>query len=208
MEKNEIQERILYKAHELFMRYGIRSVSMDEIAAHLGMSKKTIYQYYADKDSLVEEVIGIEIGRNEISCSQHREKSENALHEIYMAVDMVQELLKSMNTSLLYELEKYHPKAYKKLQQHKNEFMFKLIKENLQIGIDEGLYRNDIHLDIISYYRLSTVFIVFNPELFGNARFNPADIIVEITDNFLWGLATPKGQKLIQQYKQQRQIKP
>ena len=60
----EQQERIVNKAHELFLRYGIRSVSMDEIANHLGMSKKTIYQFYADKDALVEDVIDIEINLN------------------------------------------------------------------------------------------------------------------------------------------------
>jgi AcrR family transcriptional regulator len=65
----EPQERIVSKAHELFMRYGIRSVSMDEVANHLGMSKKTIYQFYADKDALVEDVINIEITEKQVSAN-------------------------------------------------------------------------------------------------------------------------------------------
>ncbi|MFX7878868.1 helix-turn-helix domain-containing protein, partial [Acinetobacter baumannii] len=71
----EIEERILYKAHEMFMRYGIRSVSMDEIASQLGVSKKTIYQYYTDKDALVEGVIGIEIRDNESKCLLQQKKA-------------------------------------------------------------------------------------------------------------------------------------
>ena len=102
----EPQERIVNKAHELFMRFGIRSVSMDEVANHLGMSKKTIYQFYADKDSLVEDVIDIEINESQTECTQHREKSENAIHELFMAVDMVLEMLTKMNPMVIFDLEK------------------------------------------------------------------------------------------------------
>ena len=78
----EPQERIVSKAHELFMRYGIRSVSMDEVANQLGMSKKTIYQFYADKDALVEDVICIETNSNQAACLLHKQKSENPIHEM------------------------------------------------------------------------------------------------------------------------------
>ena len=79
----ETQERIVMKAHELFMRYGIRSISMDEIATQLGMSKKTIYQYYADKDAIVDSVINIEIGVNESECCKQKDLCDNAIHEIF-----------------------------------------------------------------------------------------------------------------------------
>ena len=69
----EQQERIVVKAHELFMRYGIRSISMDEIATHLGISKKTIYQFFADKDALVASVVDIEITNNIRDCTHYRQ---------------------------------------------------------------------------------------------------------------------------------------
>jgi AcrR family transcriptional regulator len=200
----EPQERIVNKAHELFMRYGIRSVSMDEVANHLGMSKKTIYQFYTDKDALVEDVIDIEINRSQHECTQHKEKSENAIHEIFMAVDMLLELLTKMNPTVIFDLEKYHPKAFKKYSDYKNKFLYAITKENLDSGIREGLYREEIKTDIMARFRLFTIFLVFNPELFPTGKHGLPAIISEITDNFLYGLASLKGQKLIQKYKQQR----
>jgi AcrR family transcriptional regulator len=201
----EPQERIVSKAHELFMRYGIRSVSMDEVANHLGMSKKTIYQFYADKDALVEDVITIEITEKQVECKQHRQKSENAIHEIFMATDMLLELLTHMNPALIFDLEKYHPKGFKKYNEHKNSFLYSLIKENIEWGKKEGLYREEVLSDVMARFRLASVFLVFNPDLFPNGKHSVPVIVSEITDNFLYGLASPKGQKLIQKYKQQRQ---
>jgi AcrR family transcriptional regulator len=86
----EVQERILHKSHELFMRYGLRTISMDEIATQLGISKKTIYQFYADKDALVEAVVNLEICENEKECICFKEQSHNAIHEVFLAMDKVQ----------------------------------------------------------------------------------------------------------------------
>lgn len=199
-----MQERILHKSHELFMRYGVRSVSMDEIAAHLGISKKTIYQYYSDKDALVEDVIEIEINRNEKECSMQQQNSENAVHEIFIALDMVRKILTHMNPSLIFDLEKYHPKAFKKFNDHKNKFLYDVIKNNLERGKTEGLYREEVKTEILSRFRLASMFLIFNPELFPLNKHSLGEIIAEVTDNFLYGLATLKGQKLIQKYKLQR----
>jgi len=203
----ETQERILMKAHELFMRYGIRSVSMDEIAAHLGMSKKTIYQFYADKDALVEGVIGIEITNKEGECGFCRANCEDAVHEIFLSIDGLQEMLSGMNTSLIYDLEKYHPKAFKKISKYKDEFLYGIIKDNLERGIKEELYKETINTDILTKFRLASVFLLFNPELFPQTKYKLVQVVEEITDNFLYGLVTPKGQKMILKYKQQRQKK-
>jgi len=201
----ETQERILQKAHELFMLYGVRSVSMDEIAAHLGISKKTIYQFYTDKDSLVEGVIGIEINNNEQECIAYRNKCENAVHEIFLAIDMMQEVMKSMHPSILFELEKYHPKAHKKLNEHKHQFILEMIKDNLERGKQEGVYREELNIPIIAHLRLGSIFLTFNPEAFPMTKNNIIQVLQEITDHFLFGIVSAKGAKLIQKYKQQRQ---
>jgi AcrR family transcriptional regulator len=200
----ETQERILMKSHELFMRYGIRSVSMDEIAAQLGMSKKTIYQFFADKDALVDGVINIEIITNERECAQQKSVCENAIHELFLAMDLMQEMMKGMNPSILYDLEKYHPKAFKRFNDHKNKFFYEIIKDNLQRGIAEDLYRPEIHVDIMARFRVGSIFLIFNQDLFPATKTNMIDVLWEITDSFLFGLATTKGQKLIHKYKQQR----
>ena len=200
----EPKERIANKAHELFMRYGIRSVSMDEVASQLGMSKKTIYQFYADKDALVADVIDIELNASQCECTRHKAKSENAIHEVFMAVDMLQEVLTKMNPNVLFDLEKYHPVAYKKHNEFKNKFLHTIIKENMEWGKREGLYREEVNTEIMARFRLAATYLVFNPEMFPMGKNGLSTVVTEITDNFLYGMATAKGQKLIQKYKQQR----
>jgi AcrR family transcriptional regulator len=108
----EAKERILQKAHELFNRYGIRSVSMDEIAAQLGISKKTVYQYYADKDELVSAVFNGIMSHNKEQCLKDRQIASNAIHEVFLAFDMVKEMFAEMNPAVLFDMEKYHPSAF------------------------------------------------------------------------------------------------
>lgn len=197
----ENDERIILKAHELFMRYGVRSISMDEIAAQLGMSKKTLYQYFTDKDHLVEQVIQLEIKRNAESCSLQYEQSENAIHEVFLAIEMVEEMLKNMNPLLLFELEKYHPKAFQQFSEHKNKYLYKIIINNLKRGIEEDLYRTELPIEIMAAYRIETIFLIFNPSFNQAAGKHSLDELAQaITHHFLYGISTVKGQKLIEKY--------
>src|SRR5215217_3856307 len=101
----EPKERILVKAHELFNRYGIRSVSMDDIAAQLGMSKKTLYQYYVDKDELVNEVFEEIFAKKKIQCLECSDRGDNVIHEVFLSFDMVQEMLSTMNPAVLFDMK-------------------------------------------------------------------------------------------------------
>ena len=200
----ETQERIILKSHELFMLYGIRSVSMDEIANHLGMSKKTIYQYFKDKDALVEGVIDIEIQKHETEFTHYAAKSENAIHEVFLAIDNIQETLKHMNPSVMYDLQKYHGQAFEKFRAHKNTFFYSITKTNIERGRSEGIYRKELNIDILTRLRLANMFLMFDFEHFPSNKFTAIEIITETTDNFLHGLATQSGLQVIDQYKQER----
>ncbi len=197
----EMQDRIAVKAGELFLRYGIRSISMDEIASQLGISKKTIYQFYADKDSLVQRVVDSMLSDNENECFNTRNASENPVHEMFIALDMVQDLLKVTNSTVVYDLQKYHPSAYKKLADHQHKFWFALITENLEEGKRLQLYRQDLDVEIVARFRLATVFMIFNPYFTTGMGKTPlTKAMEEITILFLYGITTSKGQKLIQKY--------
>lgn len=200
----EPKERILQKADELFNRYGIRSVSMDDIAAQLGMSKKTLYQYYADKDELVTGVFTTIMENNKAGCLEGREVSENALHEVFLSFDRVQEMFANMNPAVLFDMEKYHPICFKKFKEYKNGFMYQMIKSNIERGVVEGIYREDIDIDIVTRYRIHSIMMSFNPEMFPNNRTHLLHIEQQLLEVFLNGIATHKGQKLIQKYKSQR----
>lgn len=198
------KERILQKAHEMYHRFGIRSVSMDDIASSLGMSKKTLYQYYADKEELVKAVIEHMLNENQCRCVNDRKSSENALHEFFMALDMMQEMMSQMNPVVLFDLQKYHPEVYRKFYEHKNGFLFDVIRTNLEKGIREEYYREDFDVDVIARFRIESIFIPFNSEAFPENRTNLVHLEQQIAEHFLHGIVTPKGLKLYQKYKKQR----
>lgn len=198
------RERILLKAHELYFRYGVRSITMDEIAAQCGISKKTIYQFFKDKDALVEAVMDKIINKTESECNANQQQSHNAIHEVFLGLDMVQEMFAAVNETVLFDLQKHHPKAYAQLEQHKSNFCFSLLKQNIKRGKKEELYRKDLHDDIIAKMRLEICFMPFDQNIFPKERYSLSLVEQELTEHFMYGIATDKGQRLIRKYKRER----
>ena len=199
------KERILEKATDLFMRYGIRSITMDEIASQLGVSKKTLYQFFADKDTMVEAVVNEEMKRNEEDCRQYSALAENAVHEIFLAMDNMQEMLKAMNPQLIHDLEKHHTVAFKRLKQYKYHFLYGMIRDNLERGIKEEIYRQDINADLTIRHRIESAFMPFNQEVFPQNKFPMNQACQELAVLFLHSICSPKGKKLIEKYLNERQ---
>lgn len=194
------KERILAKSSELFMQYGIRSVSMDDIASALGMSKKTIYHYFADKDELVNEVIQIILADNEQNCTHDCIVAENAVDEMMKAMEMVEEMFRTMNPSVLFDLKKYHPKAFSIFEKHKNDYIFNIIRNNLERGIREELYRPDLHVDIIAHMRIDSMMLPFDPSLFHKLGNSLITVSKQILEHYLFGIVSLKGYNLVLQY--------
>lgn len=201
----DIKERILLKSHELFNRFGIRSISMDEISAQLGISKKTIYQSFSDKDELVCAVFTAIMEASRVRCCEDRERAENAIHEVFLAFDQIQEMFANMNPSVLFDMEKYHPATFKKYMDFKNGFLYEMIKNNIERGLQEELYRPEIDVDIMTRYRIHSLMLSFDSAVFPNNRTHIVYIEQQLLEHFLFGLATSKGVKLIRKYKLQRQ---
>lgn len=201
----ETKERILIKAEELFMQFGIRSVSMDDIANNLGMSKKTLYQYFADKDELVDGVVEGHIKEIQEDCLCCKKEAANAIHEIFIMMERIMVEFSNMNPMLLYDLEKFHHKAYQRFRDHKDKFLLQIIQDNIEWGIKDELYREGVDIDVMSKFRIESMMIPFNVTVFSPGKYNLATTSELIIENFTYGLATIKGHKLIQKYNEQRQ---
>jgi TetR/AcrR family transcriptional regulator, cholesterol catabolism regulator len=204
----EASERILKEATQLFTRYGIRSVSMDDIAHELGMSKKTIYQHFEDKDALVKAVIAAEINGIQKVCLGYNQQAANAIEEIFLTMEFMDDFFRNMNPSILYDMEKFHNGAYQLFQNHKEQFFLKLVKKNLVRGIEEELYRPEISTDILARFRMESSMLPMVPGLFNYREHSLAEISHELLEHFLYGVVSIKGHKLILKYKQERQKKP
>lgn len=201
----EIKDRIQQKAEELFKTYGIRSITMDEIAAQLGISKKTIYQFYSDKEEIVSAVFFSAIEQNKSCCLKDRANAKDPIEEVIMAFELSRDMFKQLNPSVLFDLQKYHPGIYTKFIEYKNGFLYQVIKTNLENGIKQGLYRTDINLEIITRYRLESATLPFNQHVFPDNANKLAEIGEELTFHFLYGIVTPKGYTKIEAYKKNRQ---
>ena len=200
----DIKDRIIEKAHELFMRYGIRSVSMDDIALQLGMSKKTLYLHVADKDELVEGVLDMEVDQGQNKCINCSVSARDAVEEIILTMEQIVEQFRNMNPMVLYDLQKFHFRSFQKFLKYKNEFLYDVIRKNLERGIEEQLYRPEINVDVISRFRLETMMMAFNMDIFPPRKYNLAEVTREIIEHYLYGLSTLKGYKLILKYNEQR----
>lgn len=198
------KEKIKWKAYELFKRFGVRSVTMDEIAQQCGVSKKTVYQFFEDKDTLVESIVLTFTERTQHSCTQQQQVAENAVHEIFLSMEMVEELIDGVNPALMNDLRKYHSRAYAGLEKHKQEFMGEFFRKNIERGISEGLYRDNFNKEIITPFYLHCAMVPVEQDIFARNKYAISEIDFEITLFMLYGLATPKGIKQIDRYKQQR----
>ena len=201
----DTKQRIQKAAHELVMQYSIRSVSMDDIAAKLGMSKKTIYLYFKDKDELVESVVDDVIDTNQCICDKDRQEADNAVHEIFLVMEMMVEMFKTMNPSILFDMQKYHPAAFRKFQKHRNEYLYNVCRQNLERGIKEELFRPEINVDILARYRVETMLTAFNPEFQRSVKQSIIEIEEEIIIHYLFGVVSLKGYKLVLKYMEQRE---
>ncbi|MFT3826706.1 MAG: TetR/AcrR family transcriptional regulator [Chitinophagaceae bacterium] len=204
MNETSSRDRIRHKADELFMRYGIRSVSMDDIASQLGMSKKTIYQFFSDKDDLVDAVVDSHLVLMETDCVRCKQDAADAVEEIVLTLDYLVDMCNSINPMVLYDLEKFHFRAFQKFQEHKSKFLYRTIQENIEWGIRDGLYRSEINVDILAKFRLETMLMAFNVDLFPPSKYNFSDVCGAILEHFLYGLVSRKGYDLTLQYQHNR----
>jgi AcrR family transcriptional regulator len=199
----EVKERIQEKAGELFMRYGVKSITMDEIASQLGVSKKTIYQYFADKEELVDSVIEQKLKTSQGECLAGIDCSENAVHEEFLMQDRFLEHLSRLNPVALHDMEKFHPSAYKKFNDHRNTFMREIEEKNLRKGIAQGLYRPEIRVDILSKFRVDSIYLSLRAD-FSGTTFGLAELQQELFVHYMFGIASPEGTKLIYRYLKER----
>lgn len=197
----EVKDYIISGADKLFCQYGFKSVTMDDIAKHLGVSKKTIYQNFKDKNELINILIRDRIVNQDLQMNKCFAESENAVQELYFAMQDMDYFFETMNPMLFYDLQKYHQDAWIKFVAFKEKEIGRKIVENLERGKKEGLYREEINIDIITRMRLDQIDVVFIQNGHYDTNKNSlSSIMVEITRHFLFGICNNEGVKLIHKY--------
>jgi TetR/AcrR family transcriptional regulator, cholesterol catabolism regulator len=198
----ETKERILKATLELFLRFGIKSVTMDDIARHMSISKKTIYQFFNDKDEIVHMLMQTQLQQDMSDFAKIAETSVNVVEEVFNHMKKMADIFRNINPNIFYDLRKYHPKTWEMFHEFRNHFVYNQVVEALEKGKTQGLVRTDISTDVVSKLRIEEIDMGFNPVLFPPEKYRILDVQLAMTEHFLYGICTLKGHKLINKYKQ------
>ena len=191
----EQQEKWLQRVAELFMRYGIRALTMDDVARELGISKKTLYQFVESKDDLVNKVMEIHLT---VECSRAEVvaiESSDALDEMLLVIRENLGDMQRMKSNIIFELQKYHREAWEKIQSYQRGFLYNVVRKNLERGMSEGLYRDDFDADIVSKLHLAQTFAIFDEAWFPKPPYNSVTLFREAIMHYLHGVLSEKGRQ-------------
>jgi AcrR family transcriptional regulator len=198
MDKKQME--ILERTSQVFMRYGIKTVTMDDLSRELGVSKKTIYKYFEDKNALVNAMIKAKLHEDHAACIECNDGSENAIEALIKMSQFVMEHLSNVNPTVFYDLRKYYPEAWKLMESHKWDFILNNIRENMERGISEKLYRENLHVEIISRMYVASIETILNGEVFPWPDFKIDKTLLEVIRFQLKGMVNENGLTYIQQH--------
>lgn len=202
MEKEALKEKIISESTKLFLSYGVRSVTMDDIAKHLSISKKTIYQFFKDKEEIILIATRIHFERQKIEMDSIKKETKNAIAMLYRLSVCLRDKFKNMNLNVLYDLEKYYPNAWELYLQYKNEVFYHSLVTTLQEGMEQGYFRKNINPDILAKLRMEEIQLSLNKEVFPGDKYEVVDIQDQFFNHFVYGVLSESGIKVLNQYHQ------
>ena len=196
-----MKNNIIEKASKLFLQLGFKSVTMEDLAVSLGISKKTLYIHFENKNELVQEVAYFifESVRQEIL--KIKENTSNPIEELHCVKMEVMKYLESEKTSPNYQLQKYFPKIYEDLKTKEYHYLGQMVKMSIQNGIDSGLFRNEIDVEFVSRLYLNGMRGIRDIEIFPIEQFKIEDLFENYLDYHLRAIITPKGMNTLTQFK-------
>lgn len=189
----EKEKQLVEGATSIFMRFGVKSVNMDDIARQLGVSKKTLYQFFNDKEDLLGRVVERHCSNEDTSISAIHSKKLPAIEEMFEMMYWVISILSKIHPSVQYDLEKYHPGLALKMKASRGRVVHASMLSNLKKGVKEGTYRKDINAEIITRIYLSRIDAFLDPEIFPFDQYKAVDVYKEIFQYHIHGIASAKG---------------
>lgn len=204
-----MREKILAEAEKQFWKFGVKSVTMDDIARQLGISKKTIYQHFVDKDDIVLQVMKSHLERDQHEMVCMATEAINPIQELLNMSEMMRQKNHEVNPSTLIDIQRHYPKAWAVFSDFKEKYIITSLTQNVQTGIAQGLYRTDLDVDVMARLRIESLQLGFDDRVFPNARTQMLTIQKQLLHHFIRGLLTEKGFAVYNQYlKKEEHVQP
>ena len=188
------QDHIIQTATELFGSYGVKTITMDDIASNCGISKKTLYRVFENKYELLQVVVATINIRVSEAIYALRE-SDNAVEEVFLSLPLTLKIFREVNYRMLLEIEKYHYEIWRKVEVFRQQIILDFIRANLQRGLEEGLFRDDLDLDVMAHMRLQQLNQIHSVS--GTNHSDVPHMLQQMTIHYLSGVATNRGRNQI-----------
>lgn len=196
MYNSENREKIVMCAENLFRKYGTRSISMDDIAHHLNMSKKTIYQSFTDKNEIVYQIITVLRKRLEGLVETIFDKPANPIERLMKMFICITSMMRETSPSLIYDLQKYHGNIWQILHEFRDDFLASKIKEIVISGIRKHYLNSKLDVNFYVVFFLEVVRLAGNEKLFPRAKYSEQALAINLIDCLISGIATEKGRRV------------
>lgn len=189
----ELLHRIQSTAERLFRSFGVKSVTMDDVAKEIAISKKTLYKCFRDKESLVMCTVESHMRETEEAIEQIFIAEPNAIEQFHLITKYLISNQRKMSPSMIYDLKKYHPKSYEVFEHHRSTHIVKHLMVNIALGRQSGLYHDQFHAEIIANSFSLLSFNVFDSIDLNSMNIHQDDILIEIIKYHLRSISTQKG---------------
>jgi len=196
-EHQDIKIKILREAETLFMKFGFKSITMDDISRELGISKKTLYQYFEDKNDLVSHAMHQHLEDQKVSCSLLDSKKLDPITYMLNISDSVSTQMRQLSPGVIYDLKKYFKPVWDTFLEFKTSFIYQNVLKNLEFGQSKGFYHKDIDLKLIAALYVHLIDFLVSPSEYSNEHKNFRELHFEIMKYHLRAICTEKGIKIL-----------
>lgn len=197
-----ISEKILETARNLFLKYGIKSISMDDIARELSISKKTIYHFFKDKNEIVYLISERFLQEQTDKFDKVQNESKDPIELLYGGSLHAREIFEKINPYVLFDIRKYYKDAWRLYLDFEKNVMYNSLVMTLEDGIKKGFFRAELDIHILATLRMEEIKLAFDKDVFPDESFNFKEVQFQILDHFFYGIMTEKGYALLNRYKE------
>lgn len=196
--ENKHTQKLLQKSRELFMKFGIKNLTMDDIARELCISKKTIYQSVDNKAELVEKVMQDYLQEDNANLEEIYAKSKDAIDEMIAIIGYIIQSVQGLNSTAVHDMKVHYPQAWSLYNKYRFDNTLRRVTLNMERGVKEGVYRDEINIDILSRIYVGGIDVLLNQEFFPAKQYQFLDTYKEFLGYHLRGIVTLKGLKLLE----------
>ncbi len=198
MAETDVMKTILERAEQAFLQYGLRAITMSELAARMGMSKKTLYRYFETKEELVYSAVRDFLEREHACLKAKSAEAPNAVMEMFLVVGHVISLFRRLSPNIILETRKYYASAWELIEGMHFEHIREMMRDNLQRGIEQGLYRPEINAEILSRFYVKMTDVLVDEQVFPSEQFERMDLFHQFIAYHMYGIVSAKGRKVLE----------